>query len=211
MFTSDGALQKCDLSKITTDIGWDVTEYMDFFGKELKRISEELFNIVVRFHWLQRRFFYRGYQRKRSGWNNFMVDNAFATFVRHYLKMNSRILTSSFYYMRTEVYFRDFFPEFDKKNPFRNPEYYEFPYKNITIDFLTVVYQMPERLDLLAKAEEEGMSYAEFIDYVVNYVLCYNEEYDGVFNFMLSSRYPPYVRYNLSVKNKKRVEKLRLQ
>lgn len=211
VFTSEGALTNCDLSKISNDKGWELSEYMNTFRGFLKETSNMLFNIIIRFHWMQRRFFYNGYQRKKVGWNNFRTDNAFATFTRHYLGMNHSMIISAFYYNKVVSYIENFFPEFDEHNPLKESELYQFPYKNITIDFLTIVYQMPERLELLNIAERENMSYSKFLDYMLNYVSCYNEEHKkDIYTFIYSRACPPYIRYNLDERNEKRIKKLKL-
>jgi hypothetical protein len=66
---------------------------------------------------------------------------------------------------------------FDVDSPFENPDYYKFPYKNISPDFLILVWRMKERLALLKIADEKKMTYAVFMDYVINYIYCYNEEH----------------------------------
>lgn len=204
VFASEGALEQCNLGLITNDKGMSQKEHFEFMGSFLKSASEDLFNLVVKFHWAQRRFFYRGVQRKKLGRNHFTVDNAFATFTRHYLGMNHRIITNAFYFSKVASYLDEFFPAFDDGNPFETPESYKFPFKNITVDFLTVVYQMPERMDILQEAEKKNMSYASFLDYVVNYVYSSNEEHPNRLDFVYVKECPPYVRYNFSEENRKR-------
>lgn len=211
VFTNDEALKKCDLTLISNDKGMTNMEYINMIGTFLKDTSNILWTLIIQFHWLQRRFFYRGKQHKKSGLNNFEVDNSFATFTKHYLGINHRIITSAFYYGKVTTYLPELFPAFDDGNPLKDMESYQFPYKNITVDFLTVVYQMPERMQLLEKAEQENMSYAKFLDYVLNYVSCYNEEHPGHFSFIYVPACPPYVRYNLTKRNKNKVKKLNLR
>jgi hypothetical protein len=89
-------------------------------------------------------------------------------------------------------YFPDFFPDFSREDPIKNPDKYKFPYDYLTIDFLMAVYQMEERLILLDMAEREKMSYAKFIDYVINYISCYNDEHGDCF-IMSTSMNPLHV------------------
>lgn len=207
VFSSEEALKNCDLSLITNDKDMSFREYSDFMGSFLKSATEDLFNIAVKFYWAQRRFFYRGLQKKKLGRNWFIVDNAFATFTRHYMGVNHRVITDSFYFWKIITYLEELFPKFDSGSPFTNPDSYKFPYKNITADFLTVVYQMPERMDLLRVAEEKNMSYAVFLDYVVNYVYCSNDEHGARLEFMYVQGCPPYVRYNFSPDNRARAKR----
>lgn len=208
VFLSKEAVARCDLTNVTNDMDLTMKEFSTFLRDVLRDSSDELFKIVVRFFWAQRRFFYKKWQRKKPGLNNYAVDNAFALFTRHYLGTNHRIITQAFYYGKVVSYIPDFFPDFDKNNPFKEPEKYAFPYKNITIDFLTVVYQMPERLELLKIADERNMSYSQFLDYIINYVFNYNEEHPNHFTFMYVRAFPPYVRYNLLPRNKNKIKKL---
>jgi hypothetical protein len=204
-FLREDALRLCDLSLITNDKGWPTEDYFLMVRTYIKDLMSRLFLEAVRFFWMQKRFFYNGMQKKKLSKNHYRVDNAFAMFMRHYSKVNYRVFTSSFYYGKVVSYFDDFFPEFDTYNPFEEPERYAFPYKNITLDFLTVVYQMPERLELLKIADEKKMSYAMFLDYIINHISCLEEERPGRYEFVFARLCPPYVRYNLSERNAKRI------
>lgn len=195
----ESMVQQCDLSKIDIEGGVPLSEYIKSCRAFMKEVSDFLFDFVVKFKWVHRRFYYNGNRKKKQGGNFYTTDGAFAVLMRNYIGTNHWALTNSFFFGKVYSYLDDFFPDFDEGNPFIENDKYKFPYKNITIDFLTVVYQMPERLELLEIAENKQMSYAEFVDYVVNYVYCYNEESKrgDTYTLVYDKTCPPYIKYNL--------------
>jgi len=92
--------------------------------------------------------------------------------------MDVQIITKNRAFHQIETYFDDFFPGFTEGDPFTNPEYYKYPYENINMDLLTVVYQMDERLELLKFADEEKMNYADFVDYALEQAEIFNSKMD---------------------------------
>lgn len=198
VYTREKAVGKCKIEHVTTDKGMSSLEYMDLSRKFLSETMEGLFNAIVKFVWLQHRFTYMGYRRKKTGGNFYLVDGAFGVFMRHHVGIEYRVFSRNFYYSRVSTYMSDFFPEFSDRNPFEEPEYYKYPYKHVTMDFLTIVNQMPQRLELLQLAEDRKMKWDEFMDYVINFALCYNDEKKkNEFTIINpTSVCPPYVRYN---------------
>lgn len=198
VYTRKKAVEKCKLDHVTTDKEMSVFEYRDLCRKALSDIMENLFDNIVKFVWLQHRFTYMGYRRKKTGGNHYAVDGAFGVFMRHYVGIEYRLFSRNFYYPRIASYMSEFFPEFNSRNPFEDPEYYRFPYKHVTTDFLAIVSQMPQRMELLQIAEERKMAWDEFMDYVINFALCYNDEKKRKEFTIINpvSVCPPYVRYN---------------
>ena len=105
-----------------------------------------------------------------------MVHIAFVKFLRRNIGKDAQIITRSHFFPKLEMYFDDLIPGFMDGNPFENPEYYRFPYKNISVEYLLVVHQLDDRLELLKIADEKKMSYAVFLDYCINHAYCANEE-----------------------------------
>ena len=72
---------------------------------------------------------------------------------------------------------------------------------------LVLVYQMDERMDLLKKAEEGKMTYYEFLDFILNYTFCVNDEAGKtIYTFVkprVSNQFPPYVKYHFRKKLQK--------
>jgi hypothetical protein len=73
-------------------------------------------------------------------------------------------------------YFREFYPDFEQHDPFLDPDYYAFPFDHVTLDFLGVVYQVDNRMELLQEAEKQEMTFMIFKNWVLNWVLSYNDD-----------------------------------
>ena len=187
-------------------------EYAQLLNKTFKEARKAIYELLVRYVWLSRRFCYGDYRRTRLKGNGWRLDAAFGIFVRRYANMDARIFfgsggPTSFY--KVASYFKDFYPTFGIDSPFKIE--YKFPYEYVTLEYLVVVYDMDERLELLEYAEENEMHYTEFCDYVLNYINCYNDEhgykYDWVFSASVgvrkSKRYKTWERINKYEKKRK--------
>jgi len=182
--------------------GWDV--YQGSFEKFFKDMSKETFMQYVKYFWFQRKYIFRGYSKKKYMGNCWVTDLSYAFFCRHYLGTNHTVFLKSFMFFKILTYIQEWYPDIDDHDPAVEPEYYKWPFENITIDFLTVVYQMPERMDILRLVDERNMSYLEFLDYVVNYVYVFNSKHKNknIYSFVYKyTETPPYVRFNTSEKN----------
>lgn len=193
----DKLLKNCNFEFIKTynDIPENVDKYLRLMRSEIANWQKGYFDFLVKIEWLVRRFVYRDHRKKglnsRSG---IRTDMAFAMFMRAYVGYDHRFFYHSYIpSSKIVTYLDDFFPDFEINNPFEVP--YEFPYKNISMEYLFFVYQMPERLEVLAYADEQKMSYPEFYDYIVNYINCYNEEHGEHFIFIFTNRSLPYIKY----------------
>lgn len=199
VYSSERTLKEISLDKISNTIWLTNFQYIQKFKKFGREMYLWMFDSFVRFVWLNIKFNYNNYwvwivENKSTNY----LRRYFANFARNYIWMEFKAITAWFFPVKVISYFPDFFPMFDQHDPFEEPEYYKFPYENITPDFLLLVYQMPERLDLLNIAETQKMTFAKFYDYVINYVYCYNAEHKkDVFTFMHMSRHcPSFVVYN---------------
>ena len=178
VFSKDhkGSKHPLDVDKITLGGDMELTEYISLFKNFLNKIYEDLFDGYVRISWLRRKFSYCNLRTVLPMYKNALILNlAFVKFLRRVVGKDIQILTRGGVLSKIESYFVDFFPGFLDGNPFENPEYYKFPYKHVTLDFLFLVNQMDERLELLKIAEKEKMTFAVFTDYVINYVSTENE------------------------------------
>jgi hypothetical protein len=165
-----------DESKIGA-IGMSKEEYERQFRKFLNESFTRLFDDVVRISWFRRIFMCHGKKTIYPIQKNPMNYNTiFVKHLRRIIGKDIQILTRSRYFSKIEGYFKDFFPGFTDGNPFTNPEYYKFPYKNITVDFLIPVNQLNDRLTLLKEADEQNMSYAVFLDYIIEFISKENEK-----------------------------------
>jgi len=175
-----------DREKITTPlrvenlsaVGMDFDKYTSFFHSFLKDFYDDLFLKCVKLSWLRRKFVFYGHKFKIPGHerNSIGLHIAFHKFTRRIIGNDIQMITKSPFFTKLEIcYFDLLFPGFDDGDPFENPEYYKFPYKNISMEFLIVVYQLDKRLELLKHANENKMSFAVFLDFVNNYVLSEND------------------------------------
>jgi hypothetical protein len=172
-----GNLRKLNEKNISIN-GYELDEYISLFRSSLREASVALFDTVVKVSWLRKRFVYYGeshLSRKKKKWSPLHCFG-FSKFTRRLVGSDIQIIFRSTFFEYIEPYLETFFPGFDEGNPFENPDYYKFPFKNITIDFLPVVYQLDERFELLKIADERKMSYAVFLDYIINHVYSINEE-----------------------------------
>ena len=158
-------------------IGLTLEEYEKQFRSFLNESFARLFDDVVRTAWFRRIFKCYGKKTIYPIQKNPPLYNLiFVKHLRRVVGKDIQLLTRSRYFSKIESYFKDFFPGFTDGNPFTNPEYYKFPYKNITVDFLLPVYQLNDRLMLLKHADEQNMSYGVFLDYIIDFTYKENEK-----------------------------------
>lgn len=193
-----------DKYKVSNDTFDNQSEYIDLFRKQFKKFEIEAFDSIVKIIWLAKRFNYDGKNRNKLRRNGYYLDKAFTLFMRDTIKFSLGDITRNHLYCHIISYFYDLFPDFDVNNPFNNPEYYRFPYKNISFSYLNFVYQVDDRLELLKMADEREMKLSEFYDYVTNHInsinnKCKNDIY-GVYhtNYGL-----PYIKKGTEVDFKK--------
>jgi len=176
VFTSDRSLKKCDIDKVNisfhSDSNRDTDIYQVELRHEIKKLQNETFNQLVKIEWLLRRFRYDNMEKGYG--NGHCVNSAFAIFMRNYVGFDNKFLVNRVYRIIIG-YFDDFFTNFNIGNPFT--EIFEYPYQHINFEHLVLVYKIPERMELLKTGEERGMRYVDFLDYVINYIMSYNEEH----------------------------------
>ena len=139
--------------------------------------------------------------KKASKHKGFTKDASipYALFPRHVLGMDRTSFAESFVTRHLTPFIFQLFTkeELLSSDPFLHPEDYKFPFEHVTIDFLMPVYQMQERLDLLKIAEDRKMAWEVFMDYLLNYIHCYNDEHGSdVYTLVKRYPFPHYVRDN---------------
>lgn len=147
-----------------------ISDYRTFY----KEAYPLYFDLVVKEVWLKQQLTFNGLRRPRRFSNGSMIDRIFGKFMKIAVGISPRILTTSTAFMPIASYLIDFFPNFLIDNPFKNPEKYKYPYKNVNLDQIIFVHQMDNRLEILEEAEKRSLSYAEFTNWMTNWVLCYN-------------------------------------
>lgn len=135
-----------------------------------------MWRALVENTWLALHFIYRGKRRKRLFANGVWYERAYSYFMRNIVGNGLYTLTRSRWYYRMASYLNDLYPDLLSSNPFEEPERFVFPYATVTLDHMYLVYQMDERFDLLKIAEERGMMYDKFFDYVINYTYTENDK-----------------------------------
>lgn len=198
-FTSERSLKKCRIDQVSAgDMALD--DFVSLSVQLGKQINDNLFDLCLKLAWLRRKFHYFGVSKKSPGGH--AIDTAYSIFTRFYVGHDLRVLGRTFFYPKIISYIDEWFPNFINESPFETK--YEFPYKNIGVDFVLVVYQMEERTALLELAEKRKMTYSAFLDFVMNYILSYNDECkEAVYTLMTPKVCTPYVRANRLVGNKK--------
>lgn len=179
VFSTDSPRNNAQLKFDKISVGeLDLNEYTLLFKNYLGDFYSDLFDKCVKLSWLRRKFCYHGYKTILPMYKNPpLVNSAFVKFLRRRVGNDLQIITRGPFFNKWEVfYFDKFFPNFLKESPFENPDYYKFPFKNISPEFLIVVYQLDDRFSLLKEADKKDMSYAVFADYVINHVLCENDD-----------------------------------
>lgn len=198
-YTREKIKKRCVLENVGTDIGLDHQEYLKLMKEKYGIFESTIFNLLVQNVWLTRRFCYKGVRRKKFFSNGFAMDFAFGIFLRKFVGFENKIFSTRQYFPIVS-FFDDFFPNFDIYNPFKEPEQYKYPYKNVKLCYLTMVYQMEERLELLQYAEDNNLGYTDFVDYVINYAFCHNDDIGREkFRFKMSYYWMPYIK-NLDLK-----------
>ncbi|MFA5444994.1 MAG: hypothetical protein WC262_08520 [Bacteroidales bacterium] len=141
-----------------------------------KDFHESFFGYVVKQVWLEQHFSYNGVRRSRRSQNGYVGDWAFSYFMKMIVGYSQKPLTVNFLFTAIATYLKDFFPDFLNHDPFAEPEYFKFPYENITLDHLFFVYMVDNRLELLEEAEKKKMSFFDFANWATNAVFCYNDD-----------------------------------
>lgn len=172
-YTDEKRLSKSKIEHVTTDIGLEGLEYAELLRKNVLSFEKEIFKMIVKYTWLTRRFHYKGEGRTKGMQNGIVLDGAYSVFMKHQVGTGTTFMQSKLFNM-VRTYIEDMFVDFDARNPFE--EEMEYPFKNIGLSYLCVVYNMDERMDLLNLAESRKMDYSNFVDYVINYIGCYNED-----------------------------------
>lgn len=151
--------------------------YTDKMREVGKRINDETWRMMVESLWLSLHFIYRGKRRKSLYANGDWYDKAWGFFMRTIVGYPNQSFMRSGWFYRVASYLNELYPDFLSRDPLADPGHFRFPYDTVTIDHMHLVYQMPDRMDLLRIAEERGMKFDEFFDYVINHMMCLNEQY----------------------------------
>lgn len=171
----------------------ELTASLKIFLSESYR---ELFRIAIRYLWLEKQITYKGLRRTRRFRNGHIPDQTFGRYMSGEVGIDQTVMTRSRWFTVVSTVLVEMFPKFLAKNPFEEPEYYEWPYEHIGLDFLVYVYQMPNRMELLDFANEKEMTYHDFKNWASNYVLSYNDDKgEEIYSISLNRDGLPYIKF----------------
>lgn len=186
----------CKLEQVSfyQDNPVSISIFMRELDREMRAFEKDIFDHLVKITWLRRRFMYKGRRRRPHVPNGFDIERAYGIFMRSYMGFDLSYLTfrkNIFYFV--ESYIEEWFPRLDEDNPFEVR--HEYPFSHVTFGFLLLVRQMDERMELLQIAEKCKFTLAQFMDYVVNYIGCLNEELErDKYEFRFESGYCPVIK-----------------
>jgi hypothetical protein len=178
VFTSEECLKTLIPDRCSTDYPGGFEPYAEKFREFFKDFTKLFWLKMAEYYWLQVRFIYEGIRKKTHLRMGIRTDSAYSTFIKNFVGSNYQIFVSLIFFRTVSTYFREIYGlEATKwESPYEFPEKYQFPWKNITLAHMFLVYQMDERLELLKIADERKMSFYEFLDFIINYINCVNDE-----------------------------------
>lgn len=174
VYTSSRFLNKCKIDKISTSLDMDEMKYRKKIRKLMRDYQRNTFNMLVKQDWLIHHFCYYENQRLKLKNNGLVLDRAYGIYMKHYVGYDNKSISCIQLNSAVTSYFKDFFPDFYSRDPFN--ENLKYPYSYMNFECLLLVYQIPERLELLDFGEKKRMRYTKFVDFVINYALSKTDE-----------------------------------
>lgn len=186
VYTSERSLKRCKIDKVGVGDDMSMDKYILLLREEIDNFQKDIFDRLVKIVWLFKKFHYFEKRRKNLYANGRSLDRAFGVFMRNFIGRDQKIFTRCVTFQKVISYFDSFFLDFEINNPFETK--YEFPYKFIGLEYLVIVSEMDERMELLERAEEKKMGYTLFLDYIINWISCHNERYGEKYRFIYEDR-----------------------
>jgi len=153
--------------------GMSNDEYKSKFHEVSLEFSKSIYSLFLKSYILFSKVQYDGVSRGFKSGRNIAADASFGAFHKCVVGNDQRLITWNSLYYAISSYFLEHFPDID----YLEDDNAKYPYEFITLEYLVLVYKMDERLDILKLADKKKFPYAEFYDYVLNYICCYNEEH----------------------------------
>lgn len=139
---------------------------------------------------------YQGRRRKRRK-NGFREDSSFGWFMKSLVGVSQKPIVANMCFTATATYIKEMFPDFLNQSPFKNPEYYKYPFEHVTLDHMFFVYHCEDRMEMLQYAEDKKLNYLDFVNWATNHVMCYNDEIGQERYSLSSAKYMwPYIKNN---------------
>jgi len=178
----------CKIDRIGIEGGkYNIDEYISLNRKLSRSFDLIIFDFLVKYTWLTEKFMYNGNLRREN--QCIFYDRSFGMFLRNYASFDCGLIRKKgfTFFGKIVPYLFELFPFFYEGDPFKEKKRYKYPYKHMGLGCLYVVVHMDERLDLLKYGDKKKMSYAEFVDYVINYINCYNTDVENKYTMVLDS------------------------
>jgi len=151
-------------------------EYVATFREFIKDYYSQMFYQAICFLWLEKQLVVRGKRRIGRKFQGRYHDLAWRRFMTLHVGYDAALVSRSSTVSLTSTIAATLFPYFFEKNPLKEPELFQWPYKHVQLDFFQFVYQMSNWKEMLDYAEEMHMPIHHFKNWAVNYALCYNDE-----------------------------------
>ena len=165
------------------------------FQTFLNGAYSQVFYIAICYLWLEKQLIINGHRRTRRFRSGHSFDALYGRFISKIVGRDQATLTRSRWFQVTAAVAAEMFPLFYIKDPFKDPEYFKWPFEYIGIDFMAYVYQVDERMEMLKYANQMRMTFHDFKNWVNNYVLCYNDEQGGeIYKIGLTRESVPYIQ-----------------
>ncbi len=166
-------------AKFDSALGDGIESLTDQFRTFLDSAYRQTFYIAICYLWLEKQLIINGHRRTRRFRSGHSYDILYSRFISQGVGRDQATLTRSRWFQITAAVAAEMFPAFYLHNPLEEPEYFQWPFEHVGIDFLAYVYQVDNRMELLKYADTMHMSIYDFKNWVNNYVLCYNDEQGG--------------------------------
>ena len=168
-------------------------EFKDFY----RTAHRQLFYMTVCQVWLEQQFIYNGKRRNRRWGLGHQSDQMYGHFMKKVVGVSQRVLTGNMLFSTVSSYLKELFPEFLLHNPFKELDYFSFPFEHVMLDQMAFVYMCHERMDMLRYSEERKMNYWDFINWATNHVLSYNDDIgEDIYYISTLDNMMPVVRSN---------------
>ena len=184
----------------------ELKQLLSYFRELHDDMTDDIWSYSVKYLWLRKKYTVAfakkngdiGFVSKYSHLEHTYAPHGWTAFKRLFIAASGvKPMYLKFHYVSGPImeYIEDFYgDDFMRGNPFEDPKSFAFPFKGLTYDHLMCVYQMPERWDLLKYAMEKKMRPMDFLDYVANFIFCYNEDKGmEIFYLCIPQYLPPYI------------------
>ena len=182
---------KCDLTKISTRRNEDIDQYILKIRDEMWTMEKDFFSRAVKLIWLVDQFGYNNDFRSRIGEKKgspgIRFLSALGSFIQYYVGFDHKLFLQTLPAQIIRSYINDWYPNIRQENPFEIE--IKYPYEYMNLGCVALVNRMPERMELLKNGEEGKMTFSHFVNYVVNYIFCYNEEHGETYYLYRPPRY----------------------